>query len=501
MRHSLASPLDFSKFGLKKEVKSKCFLTNDRFRFRMKEPTSLEGITDTQSLEALANQLSDLKDQRRELEEERSEIAIEMEINMSQEVWKRAQENQKGLKDSDERQQAIVEKQIKISQGALTEASRLRKLIMETQNLGELDDQEQNEVTTEPVVDEFVAPEDDGHDSVSRRQETDAGDNHHRPLASSTPWLKAKGDASLEQSMAKSIQAAIESSSSCITKSMLKIEPCVPATGSSYLSMVEWKRWKALLLVTLSTVPGLSEAEKKVTFLRSAGSCLLDILESIPETIGELLNPFTSTIEALDTYFGSEACIRLARLTFKEISQMPNESNVDFIARLMKAIKGCNYSEDYMEDHLMDMIARKSSDVDIRKETQTYDRSSGKRCSYNQLREFALQLESIRRMEREHTSNARKLSGVNAVEPQSSNEASRDSYTQKREKGWLASRDPSRAIARTLISKTEVQVANSVSVIAVVHGTTLFEIVVRPGRRVTVVAEQDIWLANARDQC
>lgn len=282
-------------------------------------------------------------------------------------------------------------------------------------------------------------------DTISQAEETDAGDNHHRPLASSTPWSKSKGDVSLEQSMAKSIQAAIESSSSCITKSMLKIEPCVPATGSSYLSMVEWKRWKALLSVTLSTVPGLSEAEKKVTFLRSAGSCLLDILESIPETIGETLNPFTSTIEALDTYFGSEACIRLARLTFKEISQIPNESNVDFIARLMKAIKGCNYSEDYMEDHLMDMIARKSSDVDIRKETQTYDRSSGKRCSYNQLREFALQLESIRRMEREHTSNARKLSGVNAVEPQSSNEASRDSYTQKREKGWLASRDPSRA--------------------------------------------------------
>lgn len=64
----------------------------------MKEPGSFEGIADAQTLEALAIQLSDLKDQRRELEEERSAIAIEMETNMSQDLWKREKKTRKDLK-------------------------------------------------------------------------------------------------------------------------------------------------------------------------------------------------------------------------------------------------------------------------------------------------------------------------------------------------------------------------------------------------------------------
>lgn len=380
-------------------------------RFRMNEVNALGGLAGNGALEALQDRMNELVEERRMLAEETDSLALELESDTSKETWDRAVLNQKKIRELDEMQQKLVVEQMKISQRALSEASRLRQLIMET---GEL---------------------------TAGHMETDE-ESHRIPMAASTPWSRV--NVSSDQSMARSIQQAIESSSSSITKSMLKVEPCEPSAGSLYISMVEWKRWRALLLVTLSTVPGLSEAEKKVVFLRSAGSTLLDIFESLPDAVSGPSCSFTDIMSKLDAYFGSDACIRLARLTFKELSQLSSESNVDFIARLMKNIKGCGYGEDYMEDHLMDVIARKSIDPDIRKETQTYDRVTGKRCNYNQLREFALQLESIRRMEKEHASYERKSASVNALESLSSGELNRDSYTRQRERGWLGSRNPSR---------------------------------------------------------
>lgn len=417
----------------------------------------LQGIADEDALDAMSEQLKDIAEERQSLTLEANELAVKLDEEFTSEQWKLARENQSKMQQLDVRERAVVKSQIEFSQNALAEATRIRQLTIETiETLSSDTDLETaafaTSLTVTPQVEVVTADETGSGQDGFQENETDyvvdravTVPTRHR-ITASTPCGGNNSDSTFEHSMAKSIQVAIEASSSSITKSMLKIEACVPQAGSSYISMVEWSRWKDLLLVTLCTVPGLTEIEKKVTFLRSAGPFLLDVLESVPEAVDDPLKPFSNTMSTLDGYFGSDACIRLARLTFKEMSQLANESNVDFIARLMKFIKGCGYGTEYMEDHLMDVIARKSNDSDIRKEAQTYDRVTGKRCSYNQLREFSLQLESIRRMEKEHSAYARKSIAVNAVETKlTAEKTDRASYTHQREKGWLSARNPSRA--------------------------------------------------------
>lgn len=243
-----------------------------------------------------------------------------------------------------------------------------------------------------------------------------------------------------QQDLKNTLQNVLDNSSSSMSKSMMNIDKCVPAEGNT-LRLSDWTRWKAMLMMSIRSFKNSSEEEKQIFFLRNCGHKLKDVLDEQCNDSLESQLVFQDTMEALDRYFTSDTVVREAKETFKNMVQKEGEENVDFLARLFKFAKNCRFSAENFNENFMDTVARRSSDADIRKEALTFDRGSGERCNYKQLRNFAIHMESSRRIEAERNANKPSTPTINSNQPVFSIEQNqpeiRSDFVKKADRGWI----------------------------------------------------------------
>lgn len=342
-------------------------------------------------------------------------------------------------------------------------AAQLNKLTRDTIDWHQNEQRSTNpssETTIGPGRDheQLVTPVDDAslRSQVERDQtglDETPGNQRWYDARSSTQNRSGRQEPSFQQSLQQSMQLAIEASSSSISKSLLTVEKCVPTEGN-VIRLSDWVRWKEMLLLSVSAVMGLSEKEKHLVLMKSAGPQLLDVLDEQLLDVSSSSKPFQETVGKLDAYFTSDTVVREARGRFKRMDQREEETNVEYLARLFRFAKNCRYQETTFNESFMETVARCALDPDIRKEAMTFDRTTDERCTYKQLRNFAIQLDASRRLESELAGARSRHDGQFSASKQTvfavtSGGNDRGGYTQRADRGWTNGRNPSNASGRS----------------------------------------------------
>lgn len=418
--------------------------------------------------------LENLKQRRKNVQDEMSTIRDLLSVAFSTEQWIRLEEKLKEVNQIDQEMsqglhtlETKVNTDIEANAAHAAKAKRMLELLNKATRLDgnfELETEEnaanqsdfdviniedlpelptqRDENVTEPPNNECLASSAAVPDQpINDKQDTSS------QLKTSQGVCEAYDQRTYDQStFQKTLQNVLDNSSSSMSKTMMNIDKCVPAEGNT-IRLSDWTRWKAMLMMSIKSFKNSSEEEKQIFFLRNCGSILKDVLDEQLLDSSDSQSVFQESVNALDKYFTSETVVREAKETFKNMFQKEGEENVDFLARLFKFAKNCRYTPENFNENFMDNVARRSSDADIRKEAMTFDRTSGDRCSYKQLRNFAIQLESSRRVEAEinvnkpSTSAGSSSQSVCAITQRSFE--NRSDYVQKADKGWVNTRSNS----------------------------------------------------------
>lgn len=190
------------------------------------------------------------------------------------------------------------------------------------------------------------------------------------------------------------ISRSLERSAHAWTMASVKIEPCVPGMGETEISSHTYTRWKNTIVATFETNPDLSEMDKWNIFMRSAGPTLVDVLDGLSlDQVDLSSEPFTDALQKLDEHFNSEQSIFLAKMNFRVAKQKPKETNLSYLARMLKLAKCCAFSASEQEAELVMSIATNTSDSDIRKHALK------RGCTFQSLRDFVRSIDLARDIE------------------------------------------------------------------------------------------------------
>lgn len=260
-----------------------------------------------------------------------------------------------------------------------------------------------------------------GDDSESVRSETNKSDESSEagyedegafqaPLRNSgrglSSTMRNHGDDEMSQTvqrLSKSVSKSMKKSTQAMTLASIRIEPCIPAEGESSISHHAYSRWKDVIVATLEAIPGLTENEKFNVFNWTAGSKLIDLLESLSleRTEAAVVEPFSDALLKLDSHFNSDQNKFLAKTKFRTTRQGLKESSLDYLNRMLKLVKFCGFSPEEQETELMLNIAANTSDSDVRKQALK------KGCKFQDLRECILSLELNKDIEKRNASSAK----------------------------------------------------------------------------------------------
>lgn len=220
-----------------------------------------------------------------------------------------------------------------------------------------------------------------------------------------------------------SVQQAIELSTAT-SRSLIKIDSCVPSTGSESISAYDWRRWAEIFR---DSTTSMSAVDKLGLFRRCAGEKLRDLFEMLPGAadVGKCVgqNTIDEIFDIIDSYFSSEAQMCAAQLEFEGTVQGAEESNVSFLERVSKKAKSCGFSISESDKKVMDVIALNAREEEVRKEAMHIDRNS-KRYTFLEFKGYILNMEKFRVLRSSKGSSVQQ-SEVNAV----SSEGIRSEYT------------------------------------------------------------------------
>lgn len=219
------------------------------------------------------------------------------------------------------------------------------------------------------------------------------------------------------QNMSYSMSKTMEKSAQAMTVASIRIDPCVPDAGGSFISHYNFSRWKDVIVATVETIPGLTEQEMFNVFKRTAGPHLIDLLESLSleDTITSSSRPFTHALEKLNNHFNSDQQIFLAKMNFRTTRQGVKEQSLDYLNRMLKLVKFCGFSREEQEKELVLNIAANTGDPDVRKQALK------KGCTFQDLRECILSLEVHKDIEKRNENQFKPNVEVNAVGSNSDN--------------------------------------------------------------------------------
>ena len=132
-----------------------------------------------------------------------------------------------------------------------------------------------------------------------------------------------------------------------------------------------WKRWltsfelyadgKGLII---SETTAATKQRRKAMLLHLAGPDVQEIFTTLTET-GDATN-YASAVEALNAYFVPRVNSAFARQTFHRITQNPGETVQQFVTRLRKAAKDCDFGTD-TDNQIRDAVLNKCTSTYIKR--------------------------------------------------------------------------------------------------------------------------------------
>ena len=133
-----------------------------------------------------------------------------------------------------------------------------------------------------------------------------------------------------------------------------------------------WKRWltsfelyadgKGLIISEGTTAA--TKQRRKAMLLHLAGPDVQEIFTTLTET-GDATN-YASAVEALNAYFVPQVNSAFARQTFHRITQNPGETVQQFVTRLRKAAKDCDFGTD-TDNQIRDAVLNKCTSTYIKR--------------------------------------------------------------------------------------------------------------------------------------
>ena len=133
-----------------------------------------------------------------------------------------------------------------------------------------------------------------------------------------------------------------------------------------------WTRWltsfelyadgKGLIISEGTTAA--TKQRRRATLLHLAGPDVQEIFTTLTET-GDATN-YASAVEALNAYFVPQVNSAFARQTFHRITQNPGETVQQFVTRLRKAAKDCDFGTD-PDNQIRDAVLNKCTSTYIKR--------------------------------------------------------------------------------------------------------------------------------------
>ena len=133
-----------------------------------------------------------------------------------------------------------------------------------------------------------------------------------------------------------------------------------------------WTRWltsfelyadgKGLIISEGTTAA--TKQRRRAMLLHRAGPDVQKIFTTLTET-GDATN-YASAVEALNAYFVPQVNSAFARQTFHRITQNPGETVQQFVTRLRKAAKDCDFGTD-TDNQIRDAVLNKCTSTYIKR--------------------------------------------------------------------------------------------------------------------------------------
>lgn len=278
-----------------------------------------------------------------------------------------------------------------------------------------------------------------------QQHEAHNGGNHHQDqigdqnMPSSTPNTRRRPNFDQDDS---AFQQAMNVTTA-FSRSLVKIDPCIPSDGSGRILSSDWRRWSEVFVACSSN---MNANDKLGLFKRCAGGILLDTLDLLPGATEMGKNDRVTEIEEvfniLDAYFNSEGTQRAAKLEFDSTTQSKEEGNIAFLERVSKKALSCGYSSIEIDEKIMDVMARHARDNEVKQEARRID-SEGRRYKFLRFRDFILNMERFRLMDNIDNKAQKHRIEVNALSANSGNGQVRSEYVPSSSKRFVGREGPS----------------------------------------------------------
>ncbi|XP_014678291.1 PREDICTED: uncharacterized protein LOC106818084 [Priapulus caudatus] len=133
-----------------------------------------------------------------------------------------------------------------------------------------------------------------------------------------------------------------------------------------------WMRWLTVFelyadgkgLIVNEDTDNTTKQRRRALLLHSAGLDVQDVFSTLPATGG--VTDYVTAVTALNTYFVPQVNSAFARQTFHRITQKPGETVQQFVTRLRKAARDCNFGSD-IENQIRDSVLSKCSSDYVRR--------------------------------------------------------------------------------------------------------------------------------------
>lgn len=205
-----------------------------------------------------------------------------------------------------------------------------------------------------------------------------SGDRKAKHVRHSSSWLEEPSDlrfmdeplpmsSTLIQSSAhRSNETSMMTSMSFAT---LQIPTCNPREGDDEIDKKSFERWKDLFEAAMEFAGICEEPMKMNAFKMKAGNKLIDMLEGLSnnDTAPDPNHaPYSNAIERLGQFYSSRDYVFLQKQRLQSMTQNPNESDSNYVKRVVEFEKLCGLGGAQMIEAVVDVLQTHAINSQVR---------------------------------------------------------------------------------------------------------------------------------------
>ena len=153
-----------------------------------------------------------------------------------------------------------------------------------------------------------------------------------------------------------------------MSNSVERALPPMDLTGSSSHVVERWRQWKCSYQYYIDGKGITNAGQKTSQLLHLAGMEVQDIYEDFqdPGPVAEMDDEYKVCLRKLDGHFQAEDNVPYERHVFRQLVPTKGETADNFMVRLRKQARHCNFGK-ALNENLRDQLIEKLSDVELKK--------------------------------------------------------------------------------------------------------------------------------------